>query len=203
MVLSRVRAKVRKLAVPTIIIGALDWFGRYETAKDLLTKLMGYRVAAFISFSAAWLSPVILVIGFALLFLSRHRAIGAADWSSLGTRFQQIPSTVRADWIGQVGGNAGPVKDTWRVRGGIGERDCEALCRLAGAMLLRSPHISLRLSEIARSQTDHAWRWLYFMKENHGAAKDNGRTDTTFRQSIDNLGAVSARVCIECSAEET
>ena len=131
-------------------------------------------------------------------------------WRELASDFSKLPNDTRADWYGQVGGDVPMVENQWSIAGGIQRENCEALCKLAGAMLLRSPKISSKLSEMVRLQTNEVRRWLYFLKEHSGVPKEtlvgdgiaHGISVKTSMQSINGLATVSARVCIECSAEE-
>jgi hypothetical protein len=55
----------------------------------------------------------------------------------------------------------------------------EALCRLAGAMLLRSP---IRLSQKVKSRSDYVSRWLYFLAEKQGLLMQRTHGDLTIGQ---------------------
>lgn len=131
-------------------------------------------------------------------------------WREMASEFSKLPGDTRADWYGQVGGDVPMVKNQWEFRGGIRKKDCEALCRLEGAMLLKSPKIAQRLSTTVGVQKDNAWRWLYFLKENSGVEKQilmgdgisHGILVKTEMQSINGVSSVSQRICIECAAEE-
>ena len=54
-----------------IALGILDWFGRYESARDLLATIVGSHLMNFLS--QPWLSPVLVMVGFALLLAPRLR----------------------------------------------------------------------------------------------------------------------------------
>lgn len=53
-----------------IAIGIFDWFARYETGKDLIAKATTTKVADIAS--QWWLSPLILIVGFSLLYLDKY-----------------------------------------------------------------------------------------------------------------------------------
>lgn len=151
--------------------------------------------------------------GFNIDFAARKipgAPIGAREWQDLADRFRAIGSDTRADWHLETNEQGVTVSDNWGLRGTTTE-DCAALCTLAGAMLLRSPKIAPQLSDTVRTQSDHVWRWLYFLKEQrsvvmsnvlHGDGTNFGVKYLIFGQSIDQVAAVSARICTECSAEE-
>ena len=135
--------------------------------------------------------------------------IGAADWKELASQFKRVSHGVSADWYQTIKAQSRAIiEDNWYVRGN-GRAECEALCKNAGAMLLRSPQILPTLSDRVRSQSDHVERWLYFLKElgrtkvagvGYGTIRDT-KTVNSF-ESIDDLALVSATVGMECSADE-
>jgi hypothetical protein len=133
-----------------------------------------------------------------------------AEWQELASKFKQASHNIRADWSQTINAENQTILDErWMIRGNA-RAECEALCKYAGAMLTRSPHVLSKLSEGVRSQTDPIWRWLYFLKElkrshdvavGNGIMKDSTKTISAY-ESIDDLASVSAIVCIECSADE-
>jgi len=141
----------------------------------------------------------------------RDTALVRADWEKLASQFKEIPHDVRADWSsGGFNWDGVTLERQWYIAAGDGSKDCESLCRRAGKMLMKSPHISMRLTNTAQSEQDDILRWLDFLKEYHNAVRITGQgTETaggkkrsvTFG-SIDDLGSVSARACIECSTDE-
>jgi hypothetical protein len=68
------RTRVRKAGWSTAAIGAVDWFGRYQTVRDFIHLVAGEGVAKVLS--RPWLSPVILVAGLLLLYASRRNDAG-------------------------------------------------------------------------------------------------------------------------------
>jgi hypothetical protein len=164
-------------------------------------------VALLISFFKAWNEQVnareVLEV--------RPAAVSAREWKELASQFKQMPNGARADWYQSLNAETQAVMaESWDVRGNT-SAECEALCKNAGAMLLRSPHILPRLSDRIRTQPDHIWRWLYFLKESRravpagigeGFTRVGNVKTTTACESIENLASVSATACMECSADE-
>lgn len=139
--------------------------------------------------------------------------VTAADWKDLASRFEAFPvSYVRAEWMSEgLDWNGSRIGERWDIRNDIPEfaRQCEALCKLAGKMLLSSKNISPTLSEKVRSRSNDAWRWLYFLDE-HKLARVSAEGQTIIRterietvmKEIVSLPKKSALVCIECAAKE-
>lgn len=139
----------------------------------------------------------------------------ADEWNELAGKFERIRQTVRAEWYSEsLDWEAKPVGEQWMIRDDFdadAAKTCEALCHLAGAMLMKSPQISQRLSEKVRSRSNDAWRWLYFLTEKPGTAKTYAKGNGVvhgFRYEgegrvIERLASESARRCIENAAAET
>ena len=118
---------------------------------------------------------------------------------------------VMAVWQhGGLGFRGEEIVDLWTIQGG-GNLDIMPLCKKAGVLLLQSPRVSQNLSIRVRSEADQADRWLYFLKDSNALKLDkhtgvavgqDKRQRVVVMGQIDNLGAVSARVCRNCSAEE-
>jgi hypothetical protein len=129
-----------------------------------------------------------------------------SDWTALADRFKQLPFGITAYWSRY----GRPATETWRVNSGLAGKECESLCRLAGAMLLRSPKANGSLDARIRLQPDSLYRWLYFLRQsthlnNYMAATevlDDGRKSTTQTACINDLAQVSMRACIDCAAQE-
>ena len=134
----------------------------------------------------------------------------ASEWRDLAGRFEKYKnSLVFADWQETEGEN-----DYWAVRGGVqggaDARECESLCRLAGAMLRRSARVFSSLSDIARSELNDVKRWLFFLKERGCLerplvgveTRGDGTTRTMTAWQIGNLPAASARECLYCESIE-
>ncbi|MBI3646279.1 MAG: hypothetical protein HY233_09985 [Acidobacteriales bacterium] len=191
-----------------------DWFA---------VALTTLGIAATFLFGGPTAGIIFLILGIIFLVVwfrsqdSPARAVfdWSAEWKELAEKFERIPSKhVRATWISETlnfdGTDVGEqwyMGDDSNVTGA--KEECGALCKLAGAMLLKSPVISGRLSEKVRTRSDDTWRWLYFLKEKVGLEHlGNGDTWAGGRHikdqsgSIENLAAVSARICTECTAEE-
>lgn len=136
---------------------------------------------------------------------TKSAAIGHADWLRVAKDFESCYQQVRADY--QRSGL--PPTDSWMVAGPHSEK-CRSLCNLAGAMLLRSPHVASELSEQVRGSADPMHRWLYFLKERKpldnfisGVEQfPDGRGVGVHAGLINNLPEVSAAACIECAAKE-
>jgi pyrimidine deaminase RibD-like protein len=141
---------------------------------------------------------------------ARPATVSAKDWKELSSHFKQSTHKVRADWYQTLNAETQAVMgESWSIRGNA-SAECEALCKNAGAMLLRSPRVLAKLPEKVRSQSDHVWRWLYFLRESkrteatgvgHGTMKDGPNTISAY-ESIEDLASVSATACMECSADE-
>lgn len=142
------------------------------------------------------------------------------EWKDLASRFDMFQSQhIRATWFSEsLNWDGTDVGEQWYVQDdayAVGPsvsqtKDCESLCRLAGAMLLQSPRLKERLSAKVRSRSNDMWRWLYFLKDEKnaigklspGSAFANGRKIETQSGDIENLAATCGRACIECAAEE-
>ncbi len=84
---------------------------------------------------------------------------------------------------------------------------CEALCEIAGHLLMQSR--SVTLSERVRTRTDDAWRWLYFLKEKRGlrdvssgTSSARGFVKKTESGDIANFADVCVAACTELSIKE-
>jgi hypothetical protein len=137
------------------------------------------------------------------------------QWKELAAKFSRFPpSYVRAEWLSEtIDWEGKPVGEQWDIRDDWKRQfadDCESLCKLAGAMLLKSPKISPHLSQRVKSRSNDAWRWLYFLTETRGSLKITGTGETVVRGfrkankngTISELAPESARACIECAAKE-
>jgi hypothetical protein len=87
---------------------------------------------------------------------ARHEERMADKWKELGKEFQNLPGRIRAEWE-----HRSDVPDVWRVP----HPQCAALCKLAGAMLGKSPRVSRELPSELRSETDLIFRWLGYLKQ--------------------------------------
>ena len=131
-----------------------------------------------------------------------------SEWKELRAQFAQLPKHTEAQlqtdrMHGQI------TSEEWRVSGyAESKHTCEALCRYAGTLLLKSPHISSKLSVRIRNEQNPAWRWFFFLKESCNAAdiKDTNASLTneqgySFKSEvIREIPVVSARACIDCAS---
>jgi hypothetical protein len=128
-----------------------------------------------------------------------------AEWKELAARFEKLPSGIRADYQIDRKDQA-TTYDSWMIIGD-NHRSCETLCKYAGILLLNSPNALKHASDVTQQQSNPIWRWLYFLKD-HGAARSNGLPPTSDDGTIYLLGSISdlapssARMCIECAAQE-
>jgi hypothetical protein len=137
-------------------------------------------------------------------------SVSSADWKDLADRFERIPSPIRAEW--QSGGrhfNGTPVGEAWFTAGGQGREECDALCDLGGALLLRSS-IAASVPEKALQATENVDRWLFFLKHlgmmefNPSGTQSypDGSTEVVLTGTIKGLGVSSKNACIWCAARE-
>ena len=143
--------------------------------------------------------------------LERTSPVTNADWQDLAGKFSRFPPTyVFAIWRSETLDfpEQWEITDEWNKQF---SNDCESLCQLAGAMLLKSPNVASRLSTKVASRTNDAWRWLYFLAEKQGVLKITGVGTAAGRSgvnrghetgTISELTAVSARACIDCASKE-
>lgn len=128
----------------------------------------------------------------------------AEEWKDLADRFKALPhaALVRADWLRSDNG-----EESWMIMGGKQEAKCQSLCRLAGALLMRSPNILRKLTTGVSTDLDLGCRWLYFLKDKYGLTPGSlvmsGSINGVPFQggSIQNLPGVSESACLDCAAE--
>ena len=133
-----------------------------------------------------------------------HRTITCEEWQSLADRFHQLSTYTEADWF-----RDGDGVESWTIRNCDPDRQCEFLCQLAGAMLLRSPNVSANLSDTTRTERDNGYSWLYFLKDNkvpmkhlYGTATQSGQERVFLMGTIARLSHQSYLMCIKCAAVE-
>jgi hypothetical protein len=131
----------------------------------------------------------------------------SAEWKDIANRFEKVGLAVSAQWQCNRQNNQ-TTFENWTFSGTY-RKPCETLCRFAGTLLAKSPNISHKLSASSLQQSDPAWRWLFYLKENHNALDLNsgvppiGDDGTIYLMgTISNVASVSARVCMECAALE-
>jgi nucleoside 2-deoxyribosyltransferase len=133
------------------------------------------------------------------------------DWKELASKFEdstklRVPQVV-ADYT------QGEGLDSWNWRGGpvAVVRNLEALCKLAGKLLVASPNVSRSIAPEIRAQPDPVSRWLFYLKEKRGAFKVTGHGTTRSETggeidsvygSIEGVAALSASECLSCAADE-
>ena len=133
----------------------------------------------------------------------------AEHWKKLAADFEVLGHDKNNYTVAHWNSEAVDTGEQW-VIGYDDHRKCEALCSLAGALLLKSPKISATLSEKVKTRSNDSWKWLYYLKENHrgfnlttrGISSARGFNVETEGGTIEHLPAVSASVCIECAARE-
>jgi hypothetical protein len=138
-----------------------------------------------------------------------HPVIGSAEWLDLADRFKQVSNFMGVNL--HTASRLGSEVDTWQFTGDAGEiASCEALCRRAGAMLLKSRRVSSGLSERVLSKANDTERWLSFLRDTGAVRYDggpgreeyDGALTLHFLGSISGVALVSSRLCIECSSKE-
>jgi hypothetical protein len=137
--------------------------------------------------------------------------IGSKDWQELAQNFGRVPTDMRADWWIADTKVQGPIQ--WQsLAGGPPAKHCEALCRLAGNMLLRSPKIAASLPDDVRSRAEPLYRWLDFLKARYSgignimhleSERDDGTKVFSLAGQIEHVGTESVTACLNCAADET
>jgi hypothetical protein len=131
----------------------------------------------------------------------------ASDWKDLASRFEKQNRDARADW-----NKTGSGEEIWRICGGE-VAALKGLCGLAGAMLVKSPKVSVEFCpDVALREGDPVIRWLAFLKESkigrmddmmHAIeTSDEGETRIHLVGSMKHLSSVSSTACIYCAARE-
>jgi hypothetical protein len=135
--------------------------------------------------------------------------VTSADWREMATSFETVSkSVVHAGY--QAGGFSGT--ELWSLGGVPAQaKQCGALCKIAGAMLLRSPNVAKRVSAETLAVEDEADRWLKFLKENHSAMSrmdyaietdDLGNRKPIFMGTILDVPGASRVACLDSAALE-
>jgi len=151
------------------------------------------------------LALICFILAVAVFFSGASKfSLSARDWNDLAADFRRIDAHIRADWASETIGTG----ESWRFREDK-SRTAEALCTLAGAMLLKSPAIAPLLSERVKSRSTDSWRWLYYIKEKHPLTQQISGTESSYLTkmqteagTIERLGEISASICVECAAAE-
>lgn len=216
-ILESTKAKVGSLLlVGSGLMSLLDWIGRIQTMADILPRLRWFLLNETVRAYLPWLKFGILFVGAALVVwavlrpeknASEREAKNATadEWKDLADRFKTLGAHVRADWE-QWNSSTG----LWRIAGGKETAKCESLCRLAGAMLMRSPN-TLAIFPVKESEPELGCRWLYFLKDRYGLTPgvstlgwgpdESGKKQSFIGGCIQNLGNVSEAACLDCAAE--
>jgi len=132
---------------------------------------------------------------------AKRNSVSSADWNELAMKFgepSQFPLRVQYQ--------STKADVTWYLH----DAKYKALCKLAGSMLLKSPNVRHSLPTSIVSEPNAVSRWLNYIKElnrseydGHGIEDlDDGTKLVHVLGYISDLGAVSANLCIECSAKE-
>jgi hypothetical protein len=128
------------------------------------------------------------------------------EWKELAARFETLPNYIRADWQCNRKNNE-TIYENWNFAGGTNTQ-VETLCRYAGKLLMKSPHIRRQLSAQITEQSDPAWNWLFFLKERRNAFSQNGAYGQTedgtiiLMGTIYHIGVASQTACLDCVAAE-
>jgi hypothetical protein len=101
--------------------------------------------------------------------------VSSVDWRGLAANFEKLGNYLEADWQCNRRANQ-TVYENWAFKARSPAEQGEALCRYAGTLIAKSPNVQNKLSDNARLQTDPAWRWLYFLKENYGRSNITAAT---------------------------
>jgi hypothetical protein len=125
----------------------------------------------------------------------------ASEWDALGDRFLQCSRFARVDYQITHGVTRWDVKE---------DKTLEALCKKAGAMLLKSPKSRSALMPMLPNEEDTLSQWLEIVKRravsyNTGYGTehlDDGSSLLHTFGSISGLADASYRLCMECSAYE-
>jgi hypothetical protein len=139
--------------------------------------------------------------------LEERRPVTRDEWMMMASEFKSVQDlAVRASW------DKNPHHEGWLLTGQmpVAIAHTEALCQRAGAMLLASPRVAARLSDRVRAHQNPVHRWLQFAREQrltqmvmlNVSASVHGESIPVEAGYLENVPVVSARVCIECSAEE-
>ncbi|MGZ4813390.1 MAG: hypothetical protein ACXVZI_11525, partial [Terriglobales bacterium] len=129
------------------------------------------------------------------------------DWNELEARFEKISNHISAHLQTDIQSGR-TTRQEWSLSGVPDTRTCLALCKYAGALLLKSPTVIATVRPETRDISNKAHLWLMFLKENHNAAesKDQSLTNAdgySIRSEIINgVAEKSMRACIECAVLE-
>lgn len=142
-----------------------------------------------------------------------HRAapITRDDWMDMSRQFAALRDRkqpalyeppVLATWSQAAEG------ESWALNGPTEIlRELQALCKRAGAMLLKSPNVAAKLSPKVLAYEDPVNRWLEFLRtqprvEPRFTGSGIVYGTATKSETFESLAALSAVVCVSCSAEE-
>ena len=136
---------------------------------------------------------------------TRQKDVTSQEWKDMATKLGEVCQHFRADYqIDSLGGY-----QNWDIKGGHESVVCEGRIGMAGAMLLRSPHVYL--PDEVRNETIHVDRWLRFMKH-HGCFEmhypipyevlEDGRKNFLHSGTTRNLVLDAVRLCVYCSTVE-
>jgi len=135
--------------------------------------------------------------------------VGSSEWKALAESFKEYTkSGTVANWQHSSLQN----HERWDICADTryATRQCESLCRLAGAMLARSPRVTADLPMEVASRSDPVARWLGFLKENYNAMEHVGhavepvgdKQNSILLGTIRELAPLSVSACIDSAARE-
>jgi hypothetical protein len=126
-----------------------------------------------------------------------------ADWREIADKFSTLVSHQISAQFQTTQGTT-----TWALY----DKHCNALCTLAGTMLVASHGVSSHISEAIKKEANPVSRWLEYLKETTTAASYrkeyltenlmDGQTVVHLLGRIDNVASESAAVCLKCCAKE-
>jgi hypothetical protein len=141
--------------------------------------------------------------------LTAESHAGAKQWREMAERFAKEDKFIGAQWNRTSAGS-----ELWHFSGG-NTHNIEALCRIAGTMLIKSQRVARELPSSVTTQTNPMYRWLLFIKDSNfrgignamygiEVGEDGNPTGGIhFNDVVNNLSELSSRACIYCESLET
>jgi hypothetical protein len=127
--------------------------------------------------------------------------VSSADWRDLANKFAKVSQfPLRVQYQSTQG------EVSWDLR----DPKYQALCMLAGSMLLKSRRVQTSLPTSVSTDPDPISRWLNYLKELKRTTDKmyltedqvNGTKLIHYLGTISDVGQASENLCIECSARE-
>ncbi len=139
-----------------------------ERLWGVATMLVGAAISVI---AGKVVAVILLLIGLVLLVYSFARSDSATEksvsgsWRELAKRFDEISHREmnRPKPYAMWGSESIGAGEKWSISHDE-THECADLCKIAGALLLKSSKIAL--SQKIGTRTDDAWKWLYYLKEN-------------------------------------